>query len=153
FAADDGVHGNELWQTDGTAAGTTLLADIAPGDAASNPGGFTLSGYNLYFSADDRGHGKELWALPLRSHPFRPTTVGLSAVFQAEDFDYGGERLAYHDRDPFNRGGAYRSDEAVDLTADPSSSTAYLLGWTQAGEWLDYTADVAQTQTYTLSVQ
>src|SRR6185436_5284104 len=71
----------------------------------------------------------------------------------AEDFDRGGQLLAYHDYDWFNRGGAYRPDDAVDLTADPSNSRTYLLGWTQAGEWLNYSVDVAQTQTYTLSVQ
>ena len=35
FTADDGVNGQELWKSDGTAAGTTLVKDIYPGHTAS----------------------------------------------------------------------------------------------------------------------
>lgn len=38
FTAKDGIHGEELWTTDGTAAGTQMLADINPGGDSSNPG-------------------------------------------------------------------------------------------------------------------
>src|SRR4029079_11163508 len=40
FRADDGTNGMEPWKSDGTAAGTTMVADIVPGSGASNPQAF-----------------------------------------------------------------------------------------------------------------
>jgi ELWxxDGT repeat protein len=61
FALDDGVHGQELWATDGTAAGTRLVRDIYPGANGSNILGLTAVGSVVYFSAEDGAHGQELW--------------------------------------------------------------------------------------------
>lgn len=63
FTADDGVHGFELWRSDGTASGTKMLTDISP--EGSNPDSFQVFGNNLFFTATDVLHGRELWELPL----------------------------------------------------------------------------------------
>ena len=65
FAADDGEHGIELWTSDGTAAGTRRVSDIAAGLYSSSPRELKAVGNLLYFSADDQVIGREPWVLPL----------------------------------------------------------------------------------------
>lgn len=62
FVANDGSNGGELWRSDGTEAGTTLVQDLRPGAAGSYPQGLTVAGGKLYFGADDGTHGFELWS-------------------------------------------------------------------------------------------
>lgn len=64
FRADDGTAGLELWKTDGTAQGTTMVKDIrtVPSSAASAyPNQLTNVGGTLYFSAINQGANRELW--------------------------------------------------------------------------------------------
>jgi ELWxxDGT repeat protein len=56
------VSGQELWTTDGTDAGTTLVRDIRTGTASSNPQDFTvINPTTMLFSANDGTNGVELW--------------------------------------------------------------------------------------------
>src|SRR5690606_18731760 len=60
FTADDG-YGVELWRTDGTAAGTWLVEDLAPGRTSCHPRDLTALGTLLVFTADVPGLGREMW--------------------------------------------------------------------------------------------
>ncbi len=61
FAAADGFFGRELWRSDGTAAGTALVADVCSGRCESTPGNFTAAAGVLFFLAGDESLGRELW--------------------------------------------------------------------------------------------
>jgi ELWxxDGT repeat protein len=61
FAADDGINGVELWRSDGTTAGTYLIANIGVGNLSSSPRYFTVLGDFVYFVANDTLLGEELW--------------------------------------------------------------------------------------------
>lgn len=63
FVANDGTHGYELWTSDGTSTGTTMVLDINPGSGSSIGSSDELLNVagTLYFTANDGTHGGELW--------------------------------------------------------------------------------------------
>lgn len=61
FLRNDPSAGYELWQSDGTKAGTHLLKDIDPGSRSSDAGKFTVSGPWIYFTAQTIKNGREIW--------------------------------------------------------------------------------------------
>jgi Carbohydrate binding module (family 6) len=73
------------------------------------------------------------------------TPAAIPGTIQAENFDAGGEGVAYHDTTSGNSGGVYRQGD-VDL--EPTAGGGYDIGWTAAGEWLKYTVSVAATANY-----
>jgi hypothetical protein len=68
--------------------------------------------------------------------PYRPLSV--PGRVQAEDYDLGGEAVAYHDTTAGNEGGAYRHDD-VDIETVGGVTD---VGWIRNGEWLSYTTTV-----------
>jgi hypothetical protein len=87
---------------------------------------------------------------PAPRAPFRNTPATLPGALQLENFDDGGEGVAYHDTDSTNQGGAYRTNTGVDLQPTPAGGTT--LAFARAGEWTQYTLDVAAPGTYAPSL-
>ncbi|HXH07671.1 MAG TPA: carbohydrate-binding protein [Vicinamibacterales bacterium] len=79
--------------------------------------------------------------------PFGGTPWAIPGTVQAEDFDSGGNGVAYYDNSPGNAGGQYR---ATDVDIAQTASGGYTVGWAGAGEWLAYTVNVASAGPYRL---
>jgi beta-galactosidase len=76
--------------------------------------------------------------------------IAIPGVLETENYDEGGAGLAFQDDDAANHGGVYRNDD-VDITEVDGGG--YAIGWTSKGEWLEYTVDVARTETYELELR
>ena len=88
---------------------------------------------------------------PPTQSPFTGTPFAVPGRFEAEDFDKGGEGLAYHDNVPGNAGGLYRTTEDVDIVSSPYAG-GYVVNNFETGEWMEYTINVTSAGTYTMEV-
>jgi hypothetical protein len=78
--------------------------------------------------------------------PYTGTPMAIPGTILTAQYDNGGEGVAYHDWDVANlMSSTYRPGQGVD-------SNGFGVGWISAGEWLEYTVNVASSGTYTLSI-
>jgi hypothetical protein len=81
--------------------------------------------------------------------PYKDTAMAIPGKVEVENYDVGGPGKAFLDKDDDNKGGEYR-DDAVDIV---KVADGYAVGYTQEGEWLEYTVNVAESQEYALSIR
>jgi hypothetical protein len=75
----------------------------------------------------------------------------IPGVIQAENFDKGGEAVAYHDLENLNTGNQYRLTEGVDIEA--CIEGGYNVTNTIQGEWIAYTVDIQKTGVYSIEAR
>lgn len=82
---------------------------------------------------------------------FNDTPIAIPGTLEVEDYDLGGQDVAYNDSDPANQGGSYRPGESVDIGGVPGGG--FSLGYVTSGEWLEFTVEVAEAGTYEVRAQ
>ncbi len=76
FIANDGETGRELWYSDGTEEGTRRVSDIVEGSGDAKIENLTPAGSILFFSADIKDSGRELWKYERDLSP--PSCIAIS---------------------------------------------------------------------------
>ena len=88
------------------------------------------------------------------STPFTGTPIAVPATIEAENFDKGGEGVAYHDNVKGNAGGLYRLTEDVDIiVSSDSAGGGYVVNNFETGEWMKYTINVPTAGNYDLALR
>ena len=110
------------------------------------------NGWNLHFmtfTLTSGGGGTP----PLAGEaPYGGTAAAVPGTVQAENYDTGGQGVAYNVTAVNGSANSYRSD-GVDLEATTDTGGGYDVGWTAAGQWFKYTVNVATAGTYAVSLR
>ena len=82
--------------------------------------------------------------------PYGGSPWPIPGIIQAENFDEGGQLVAYYDTTAGNSRDAtwYRPGTDVDIETTTDTGGGYAIGKTRPGEWLKYSVNVAATGTY-----
>ncbi|WP_019072678.1 carbohydrate-binding protein [Streptomyces hokutonensis] len=92
------------------------------------------------------------WPPPAPEGPYGGTPAAVPGTVQAEDYDTGGQGVAYNVTSVNGNANSYRAD-GVDLDNTSDTGGGHNLGWTGPGQWFRYTVDVATAGTYTLGLR
>jgi len=134
---------------------TGLTVNTSTGVISGTP--TTAATYNATITATNAGGtGSKAVTFTISnpsSTPYGGTPWAIPGTIQAENYDDGGEGLAYHDADVANQGGQQRTSQGVDIEGTGDATGTYNVGWTSQGEWMKYTVNVAATGTYTLQAR
>ncbi|MFH6991733.1 carbohydrate-binding protein [Flavobacterium sp. FlaQc-48] len=119
-------------------AGTTQITAGQPGSA-------------VYFEAPELVQTLTVLASPV-SKPYAANLI--PGIIEAENYDIGTEGNTYHDSSPGNSGDqTFRAGGNVDLNTCDDTGGGYKVQSIAAGEWLDYTVQVAESKIYLVDLR
>jgi Carbohydrate binding module (family 6)/Beta-1,3-glucanase len=136
--------GYQTWTT--VTASVTLSAGVQTLRVDQDSNGWNL--HYITFASTGGGGGTP----PPGEAPYGGTPAAVPGTVQAENYDTGGQGVAYNVTAVNGSANSYRSD-GVDLEATTDTGGGYDLGWTATGQWFKYTVNVATAGTYALSLR
>ncbi|MBX9852226.1 MAG: cellulase family glycosylhydrolase [Cytophagaceae bacterium] len=144
----DFYNGTTLLSSDNAAPYSYTWSNVAAGSysitakATDNSGAVTTSA----------AVNVSVTSAPVSQSPYGGTVRSIPGKIEAEHYDLGGQNVAYNDATTANEGAVFRTD-AVDIEATTDAGAGYNVGWTVAGEWLEYTVNVTAAGTYKLDAR
>ncbi len=130
------------WKSKDTPVSSTDL--ISETDMSVDGSGLTVP---VKIESKLYGYRVLLTALNVPQYPYNNVASTIPGVIEAENFDEAGQGFSYFDNDTENKGGAYRT-VGVDIV---TAGDGYAVGYTEKGEWLEYTVNVSDTDEYTVT--
>lgn len=131
------------------------VAIISAGTLSFNDSAAELGETYFYkvTAIDERGNesasGRVVSAVSqLRNVAFGGVVRPIPGTIMAEDFDEGGQDIAFNDMTPGNEGAHYRLEESVDIEPTSDDSGSHHITATETGEWLKYSVLVDRAGPY-----
>ncbi len=154
------INGQTIADHRGPNMGKGLSNSPAPINRIMMPLLYTGSAYPAFQWLDDL----EVWSgfppsgspppspTPTTPTPYTGTPIAVPGTFEAENYDKGGEGVAYHDTASANDGAVYRTSEGVDLRTKQDNLGGYEIYNFATGEWVGYTINVATAGLYNIEI-
>jgi hypothetical protein len=90
----------------------------------------------------------------LKQEPFKGTAHVIPGRIEAEEYDLGGEGLAYHEANANgNEGNVTLRNDEVDIESTQDIDGTYNVAYILQGEWLEYTINVPVSGKYDLNAR
>jgi hypothetical protein len=156
-----GSNNGSTWTTVVPSASYTFNPSTTPSNTVSFnlPSGTNYQYLELSFTANTGWSAAQISEFEVFSGttgsgegPFGGTPAAIPGTVLAENYDTGGQGVAYNVTSVNGTDNGYRSD-GVDLETASSPATGNDLGWTATGQWFKYTVNVATAGTYTVTFE
>ncbi|WP_233144323.1 family 43 glycosylhydrolase [Fibrobacter sp. UWB5] len=150
----------------GSENGALLATMNIPSSSAWQENSFDLTDAagvdDLFFVVKQGGFDFDYWYMEsektaVPQTPYKEVAAKIPGKIEAENYDVGGHNKAFYDNDRENQGKAYREDEVdvVDISDSKCGDAAcagYAIGYTNDGEWVEYTINVTADAKYDITV-
>ena len=131
------VSDNRGWISTSISGNSVTITTTANNGAGSRSGVVTINGCeNAQITVSQEG-------TPVVSQaPYLGENFTIPGKIEAEYYDLGGQGTAYNDNNQKTGDLTFRPGDNVDVVSKQQASNGKSIGWSQAGEWVEYTTDV-----------